>query len=1206
MTIQSNLYVEKVVSEHPIAVWMLNEQLDFISLLTETNRQFYNAAQWTLTGATGSLESSPPGTVPFSNSVTTKLTGSSSVSQITAVNVPNFPSGSLSTTLKNFAISGNLYIGSAYATSYSYGYQYLSTIDSLTYTVEETNIIYNTDLNNWISFSGNFNLPTSATNIKMILKINVTSGGGAGNYNFYLNGFNLSQWSENFNKTSMGVFVSPISTSINLPSTLNTVSASCYGSTSNLGYYLTGTNEMYAKNFGIPLVFGSSNVTKLYPNVISSVNYPSLIFPGYGFLNEKGRHNEYTAEMWLSINTDAPVARKIFGSIASNDGLYVEGGFLTFVFNKQFKSHYVGEWFRPMLIHIRYVRDNITILVNGEEVINISFIESSISFPLEYASEKSQDWLGFYAYSDVPNFSIDSFAIYSYPVPNEVAKRRFIWGQGVTAPELENSSLNATTAFADYAYANSTVNYHYPDFANWKQGYFNNVIANSNTLELPNYKLPTFTLGSKTTQNWYDDMQTAESSLATKYFTFRPGPTSWNAQNCYIKFDNFAILNDPVESFYGIFESSGSASNETLFKITNKFSSDYIVAFINNTTLTYSATISGTNYTLSTKTITANQKFAAGINITKFNLQNITGVNSFFSNQNNLSISIGGIVGNTFTGKLYSFSFESGYNNRKILSHYNSLGLFSETLSSANALYTHRASYDLMPFEKYGIFFADIAVSGYWEDYIPLSYFAKYVKDYDGNENYDLDTIQFNVDYPEPIETNLIQVNSAWTYQDLYNEFHDPYVQTYENLANNVFTGWDNYLDLYNHAIKYYYYDTSMSNIKTYVSFQKIIDGVNKNLIDFTNLDLPRAKGVVNPDDATTNWEDTAFELVDGSVIYPPQKYSDNSDVDFNDLGIVSHIDFFVNGIVNNPIKLRDLQFASQVLERTKFTEVGSKYGVPTYPYYKPGLYYDFKGENPISVYKDSTPHLFLTRHSGWRMHGNFSPYLDRGVAMIVNKEKNIDLKISSLQVWLKYAENIFPSQEIKIVSIAYKTDMVDIYLLGESTGLRGKLYAKLRSTDSILNNIQFYLDGIPVDTPYLFMGEWSCIGIAFEELLDFSSYTGRVSLNGPLTYNNISYSVATNLEQQQSVEYRSWFKTLSTATGLGGWDYWQNSYTWQNVNVVSSANIYSIDPSDIYARYVGTNKIIIDDNIDGILINPDQFKVYSDVIWSTTVATPV
>lgn len=1206
MTIQSNLYVEKVVSEHPIAVWMLNDQLDFISLLTETNRQFYNASEWVLTGATGSLESSPPGAVPFPTSVTSKLTGSNAVSQIIALNASAFPTASLSTNLGNFAISGNLYVGSLYATSYSFGYQYTDTISGLIYYVETTKIIKSTDLNTWVNFSDTFDLPgAGATNVKMILRINVNSGGLVGDYNFYVNGFNLSQWSENFNSSSLGVPVSPISSSINLPTTLKTVSAACYGSTSKLGYYLSETNELYAKNFGIPLVFGSSNVTKLYPNVISGTTYPSVIFPGYGFLNEKGRHNEYTAEIWLSINTDTSTPKRIFGSIGSSDGLYIEGGFLTFVFNKQFKSHYVGEWFRPMLLHIRYVRDNVSILVNGEEVISISFVEADAVLPLEYSSGKSQDWLGFYAYAETPQFSIDSFAIYSYPVPNEVAKRRFIWGQGVTAPELENSSLNATTAFADYAYSNSSVNYNYPDFANWKQGFFNNVIPNSDTLELPNYKLPKFNFSSKTIQNWYDDLQVLESATAVKYFTFRPN-VGWNSESCYISFDNFAVLNDSVESFYGIFQTAGVASNQTLFKITNKFSSDYVYANLYNTTLTYNAVISGTTTVLATKTITANQKFAAGINITNFGLQDIEGINSFFSNQNNLSISIAGTTTDTFTGNLYSFGFDSGYNNRKITSLYDSLGLFSETLISANLLYSHRSNYDLMPFEKYSIFFADISVSGYWEDYVPLSYFAKYIKDYEGDQNYDLDTIQFNVDYPEPIETSAIESISSWTYQDLYNAYSDPDVLSYEDLANNIFTGWDDYEDMSQASVKYYYYDTSAANIRTYVSFQKIVDGVNKNLVDFTNYEVARTKGTVKPNASITNWEDTVFELVDGTIIYPPKKYSDNSNVDFNDLGVVSHIDFFVNGIVNNPIKLRDLQFASQVYERTKFTEFGSKYGVPVYPYHKSGLYYDFKGENPISLYKDSTPHLFLTRHSGWRLRGDFAGGLDRGIAMIVNKEENIDLKISSLQVWLKYSENVFPFQEIKIISIAYKTDIIDVYLLGDSTTQRGKIYAKLRSTDAILENVEFHLDGILVETPYLMNGEWSCIGIAFPELVDFSSYTGSISLNGPLTYNNVSYAVATNLEQQQSIESRSWVATKALATGLGGWDYWQNSFTWQNVKVVSSTNIYSIDPSDIFNRYVGTNKVIIDDNVDGILVDPDQFKVYSDVVWSTTVATPV
>jgi hypothetical protein len=31
----------------------------------------------------------------------------------------------------------------------------------------------------------------------------------------------------------------------------------------------------------------------------------------------------------------------------------LKAGFLTLVIGKQFASHFVGEWFRPMLIHIQ-------------------------------------------------------------------------------------------------------------------------------------------------------------------------------------------------------------------------------------------------------------------------------------------------------------------------------------------------------------------------------------------------------------------------------------------------------------------------------------------------------------------------------------------------------------------------------------------------------------------------------------------------------------------------------------------------------------------------------------------------------------------------------------------------------------------------------------------------------------------------------------
>ena len=39
MTIASNSYAEKVFSEHPIALWSLDDASDYVSLINETQRE---------------------------------------------------------------------------------------------------------------------------------------------------------------------------------------------------------------------------------------------------------------------------------------------------------------------------------------------------------------------------------------------------------------------------------------------------------------------------------------------------------------------------------------------------------------------------------------------------------------------------------------------------------------------------------------------------------------------------------------------------------------------------------------------------------------------------------------------------------------------------------------------------------------------------------------------------------------------------------------------------------------------------------------------------------------------------------------------------------------------------------------------------------------------------------------------------------------
>jgi hypothetical protein len=515
---------------------------------------------------------------------------------------------------------------------------------------------------------------------------------------------------------------------------------------------------------------------------------------------------------------------------------------------------------------------------------------------------------------------------------------------------------------------------------------------------------------------------------------------------------------------------------------------------------------------------------------------------------------------------------------------------------------SHTANYTYVVYEKYGIFFSDIAVAGYWEDYMPLTYFGRYVEDYEGNKTYEVDSIQINLDYPDPLETDSIEVTDVWNYGELKAEYEDPIQLTYAYLDNSFYSGWDDYQDMAEQSVKYYYYDTSGKPVKGYVSFQYITDGANKNLIDFTNFATARVKGTVDPEIIVGDWEDTAYEVVNGTIIYPPKVDRNGNPVDINKLALVYHLEFATQGQENYPVIFRDLQLASQVLEKTEFTEVGTRFGVPVYPYTKSSqLYFDYKAKNPISIYKGSTPYLYTNRHSGWTVKGSFSAFLDRGFTIPVNTQRGSNINISAIQMWLRFSDKAFPTGDVIIFSVDHKDDIYDFYMHGDESLQRGYIFAKSRATGGTVNGLSYYVNGNPVDIAYITNEDWTVLGIAFTELLDFGQYAGRINLNGPLTYNNISYYLATNLELSQRVLERTW-----SQVALETWDFWENNYNWNEVKTISTTNFYNIDPSAIYARYVGTNRIVVDDNVDGILVDPDKIKVYGDVAWTTSTKIAV
>jgi hypothetical protein len=786
-------------------------------------------------------------------------------------------------------------------------------------------------------------------------------------------------------------------------------------------------------------------------------------------------------------------------------------------------------------------------------------------------------------------------------MPTVLAKRRWVWGQAVTAPEQTNSPLNAITAFNDYAFSNYASNYNYPDFANWKQAFFSNVNAESKALSLPQYALPTFRLGSRSSEELFEDIQAItptaldqDDILNKTYITLFPNST-WSSESDHLYINNFGILNEQAQTVYGVFKTAGGEQDKTLIKIVNKNNGNNIRISINNNTVTYQIVSGGIIQTIKTITINLNEKFSVGLNLSKLFQSQDLAISRFFADQSLLEMYIAGDGTSKFRGRVYKIGFDAPYNSRKTLWMYDDDGIMiphvkynitsstsadqkitfttstnhnyligdkinikatntafnlneQEVISltdntftvansstnaygsgtvvtdSANILHKHTANYTLTAIKKYGLFFPDIAVAGYWEDYMPLSYFSKLVTNYDLRSNYELDMIQYNQDFPEPPKTLSTIQTSQWTYEDLRIEYSEPELLTYQDLNNDFYTGWENYNEMSENYVRTNFYETKDVNLRSYVSFQKIKDGANRSLADFSSFAKPLTSGIIDPSEFSLDWQETAFETTTGTIIYPPRtNYLNNKSIDFKDYAIVYHLDFKSEGIIHQPIRFRELQLASQVYESTDFTPVGSRFGVPVYYYSKSGIYFDLKAKNPIATYKKSTPYLYLDRHSGWKIKGDFDTNVDRGIAIPVNLSAARDIEVSSIQIWIRFSEEKFPEEPVMIFSIDHNNGVYDFFLQSDGSTKRGFIFGVDRETSEVIETIEYYVNGESVNRPYIGQKEWSMIGLQFGELLNFNQRTGLINLNGPLTYNNISYNLATNIEKNLTREFRTW-----------------------------------------------------------------------------------
>lgn len=1165
----SNLYAEKIYAEHPIGLWPLDDSLDYLSLFSDAQRDYSSWVPNNSTITTDTDTSAPFNSTVGLISTDTSVSGYSVFGATNSLAIP-ISKLSLDSTKENISFGVHVKSLSASVISASVGYVYIDVDSGLPQYHTRTFLLPLE--NTWTFISETFlvsDIP--ADNFYFVVTAIAAHPEGVPGtitHAMYVDGVTVGQNSEEFNYESLGVSLSPASHNVAGMQSHTLIESPQYGIAGKSAYYVVqnGT-DLPIKNAGIPMVYGASNTTIMY----DYNSQPMLLIPGYGVMNESGRNKEYTVEFWTRVRSRTTEPTRIMGPIASEDGIYVDGPFIRLKVGNSVISHYINNLFRPLLIHIKILENSIALLINGEQV-GSTALPSSTTFPTKFNQNgEDQDYLAFYTSDLVDTLEVDCFAIYSYSVPAIVAKRRFAYGQAVDLPETVNTAYGGSTVYFDYNFADYTNNYSYPGIGRWSQGIADNVEINNNILSVPDYELPTVFIQDGTTyEDWLSSQVTIEGKDPFVTFGSTPG---------YMYFEQLRLLRGETRAAYIVFETQSiSSDKQILMRIEDNLTQNYFEIYTYNEEVVYNLVYDDVVTTLYAESgLIANSKSFAGIDIDGLATYFGRNFSTFFGNRSRLSVYVGAdkSYGSPFSGYIYSVNFCTDKNFRQISGLFQDAeiastefiadggdayfgvdsGYWYKTFDggsvdsfSLDAANTHIASYTLRPRIMFDNFELDIAVSSSWQDYVPLKYFAQYVDQAD-DPYYDLDFIQLNLGYTAP--------------------------KIYSN-GN---------------------YDTSNNPIRMYVTFQSLQSGATQNSENYTSSINVPVSGVIEPGD---EWLSTKYEVINGVVLYPPKS------IDFTDIGIVVHIEMVSQGVISDRLRIKTLELASQAYNSETSNPIGTRFGVPAYPYRKYGLYYDYKSKNPYRIYKNSSPYLYLTSDNGIQKIGEIDPLVDRGIVVPVNPNIADEYRVVSMQASIMFP-NVF-DQKIKVFEVEAKNYYYRFYIekLDES-GKRAKLYAVNAKTGAINSGITFYVNGKLVREAVITTNEWAMIGIGFADILDFDSYVGGIRLTGPMVINNISHYQSTNLQEIQRQELREWAEALSP-DGVSTliWSYWSNTFIWNEVLIKSTTNVYGITPDIIYKTYVGTNKIIVDDQYGSVMLENYEYPVYSDVKWSSATVSVV
>jgi len=1160
MTVQSNLYAERVFSEHPVSLWSLDDDVSYISLVPNSFRDVFST--WSVSNGISSEYEEDFPVSPFISNFTTEISNNYAVAQphtVSCISSVSIQSIDLSSFHKNFCISGYFYSDSDNIESITIGYR----IDS---TSEKVTKQFSVFKNSWIFITNTFENPGGSVSITPIIEINYLSNSGS----VLINGLSMGHWSENYSIFSLGT--SEIQITDTALSNVYGVRASGYSPGFQSGYYISENSGLYAIDSGLPMCYGSRRSVTLFPKS----NSPSIIFPAMNFLHDYGKKQSLTLEFWIRINSYSNTPERIVGPISSDDGLYVDGHSLVFKIGSSWKAHFIGNWGRPMLISMAYDSTRAYLIVNGEEVLSMDLDEDSMSFP----SSPEDNWIGFYVTENIGSMDLDVVAIYPYRVPAIVAKRRFVYGQGVEFPSKIRGNVLENTVSVDFATANYSKNLSYPKNASWNQAIVDNLNISENSISSPTYSLPRFVFSDKSYEDLVNDSQEIQDS-GSNFINLRPNE-DWEDTTGYIVFDNSNFLNNDMAGFYGVFSIDNiNESDQTLFYLENSITKEYLKIFLNDDVVKY-AFNNDSNIVHSNPISEEASQFLAGIDLDSFG--NLAGqeVYSFVSNKSQLVLYVGASAdfSQKFTGNIYSINLCNRRNLSTLSNAIDADGAITKLISlddpvgdgldaglfntsswaltldsgaydtdfwndlydggspfagSITSIFNHVASYTLKPRYYLGTFDLEIKTNSYWEDYVPLTHLAKYVTDHSGDRIYALDFIQFNLDYPD---------------------------------SRSVVDG---------------IYHTEKSELKSYVSFQRLSEGASSNAI-FNLEPIPLGfERVVTPGNS---WTNKKYEIINGTIVYPP------SNANIEDIAVVIHLEFETEDS-RRPIFLKSLGLSSLALDVNP-SKIGTRYGNDLIPYSKFGPYFDYRSKNPFRIYKGSSPHLYLTSDSGVSVLGTPDSKISRGLSQVINKKKAADYKVSNIQMSIRQEQQEFSTSPVEIFEVQAADRLIKFYVRAyKNDTKRGVIFALDGETYLPAQGFSLLLNGRLTKNPIINPREWSMLSISFSSSLLMDGFAGAVRITGPMVINNITSYRLNQQDQANRFFYRLWGEVSSEF-----WSFWTASI-WEDVLVLSDAGGFGVDPVYSYGEFTGTNRFVFDTNSE-LFTENYRYRYYSDLVWQS------